>query len=82
MPLMIDPGIWFKELFLDAGLSVSLSSLLSTISLVLIVIVLGWLSNLIAKTFILKVVTTIVKRTETTWDDVFLEQKVFTRLSH
>lgn len=82
MPLMIDPGIWFKELFLDAGLSVSIASLLSTMSLVLIVIVLGWLSNLIAKTFILKVVTAIVKKTETTWDDVFLEQKVFTRLSH
>lgn len=82
MPLMIDPSIWFKEMFLDAGLSVSVSSFLSTISLVLIVIVLGWLSNFIAKVFILKVVTTIVKKTETTWDDVFLEQKVFTRLSH
>jgi len=82
MPLMIDPSIWFKEMFLDAGLSVSVSSFLSTISLVLIVIVLGWLSNFIAKFFILKVVTTIVKKTETTWDDVFLEQKVFTRLSH
>jgi miniconductance mechanosensitive channel len=79
---MVDPSIWFKELFLDSGLSVNLSSFLSTISLVLIVIVLGWLSNLIAKVFILKVVTTIVKRTDTTWDDVFLEQKVFTRLSH
>lgn len=82
MPLMVDPSIWFKELFLDAGLSVSLSSFLSTITLVLIVILLGWLSNLIAKAFILQVVTTIVKKTETTWDDVFLEQKVFTRLSH
>jgi miniconductance mechanosensitive channel len=82
MPLMIDPSVWFKELFLDAGLSVSISSFLSTISLVLIVIVLGWLSNLIARVFILKVVTAIVQKTENTWDDVFLEQKVFTRLSH
>ncbi len=79
---MIDPAVWLKEVFIDAGLSVSFSSFLSTVSLVLIVVVLGWLSNLVAKVFILKIVTTIVEKTTNTWDDVFLEQKVFTRLSH
>jgi miniconductance mechanosensitive channel len=82
MPLISDPAVWFKDLFVHAGLSYSLSSFLSTIALVLIVILLSWVSNLIAKSIILHVVTRIVKRTTTTWDDVFLEQKVFTRLSH
>jgi miniconductance mechanosensitive channel len=82
MPLMNDPAIWFKDLFVHAGLSYSLSSFLSTIALVLIVIFLSWLSNIIAKAIILNVITRIVKKTSTTWDDVFLEQKVFTRLSH
>lgn len=82
MPFVNDPAIWFKELFLDAGLSYSLSSLLSTIALVIIVLLLSWLANILAKAFILKIVTAIVKRTTSTWDDVFLEQKVFTRLSH
>jgi miniconductance mechanosensitive channel len=82
MPLMNDPAIWFKNLFVHAGLSYSISSFLSTIALVLIVLLLSWLSNLIAKAIILQVVTRIVKKTSTTWDDVFLEQKVFTRLSH
>jgi len=82
MQLMIDPAVWFRELFIDAGLSNGLSSFLNTITLVLIVLFLTWLSNLIAKVFILKVVTTVVKNSKTTWDDVFLEQKVFTRLSH
>ena len=40
------------------------------------------MSNLIAKAIILNVVTRIVKKTTSTWDDIFLEQKVFTRLSH
>jgi hypothetical protein len=35
-----------------------------------------------AKSIILQVVTRIVKRTTSTWDDIFHEQKVFTRLSH
>jgi len=82
MPLRSDPAIWFKDLFVHAGLSYSLSSFLSTIALVLIVILLSWFSNLLAKAIILQIVTRIVKKTTTTWNDVFLEQKVFTRLSH
>jgi miniconductance mechanosensitive channel len=82
MPLINDPAVWFKDLFVHAGLSYSFSSFLSTVALVLIVILLSWLTNLIAKAIILNVVTRIVRKTETTWDDVFLEQKVFTRLSH
>ena len=77
-----DPSIWFKEMFVRAGLSYSFSSLLSTIVLVLIVIFLSWLANVVAKAIILKIVTRIVRKTTTTWDDVFLEKKVFTRLSH
>ena len=82
MPLMNDPAIWFKDLFVHAGLSYGLSSFLSTVALVLIVILLSWISNVIAKAVILQVVTRIVKKTTNTWDDIFLEQKVFTRLSH
>src|SRR5450759_2065540 len=82
MPIMNDPAVWFKDLFVNAGLSYSFSSFLSTIALVVIVILFSWVSNLIAKAIILKIVTRIVKKTTNTWDDVFLEQKVFTRLSH
>jgi miniconductance mechanosensitive channel len=82
MRLLNDPGIWFRDIFVDAGLSYGLSSFLSTIALVLIVILLSWLANLIAKAIIFQVVTRIVKKTTNTWDDIFLEQKVFTRLSH
>jgi len=77
-----DPAIWLKDLFIQAGLSYSLSSLMSTVTLVVGVIALSWLANLIAKTIILKIVARIVKKTTSQWDDIFLEQKVFTRLSH
>ncbi|HNW56324.1 MAG TPA: mechanosensitive ion channel [Bacteroidales bacterium] len=82
MPSMSDPSIWLKELFIQIGLSSSLSLLLSTVGLVLIVIFLSWLSNFIAKNIILQIVTMIVRRTTSQWDDIFLEQKVFSRLSH
>ena len=82
MPLLNDPSVWFKELFIQAGLSYGFSSFLSTVALVLIVILLSWFSNLIAKVVILKVVTRIIKKTISKWDDIFLEKKVFSRLSH
>ena len=82
MRFMNDPSIWIKELFIQAGLSYGLSSLLSTITLVIIVTVLSWVANYIAKFVINTIVTRIVKRTTSQWDDIFLEQKVFTRLSH
>lgn len=82
MHLIKDPAIWLKEIFIDAGLNSSLSITLSTIGLVMIVLILSWISNLIAKVIILNVVTKIVRKTTSTWDDIFLEQKVFTRLSH
>lgn len=77
-----DPAVWLKDFFIDAGQSYSLSSFLSTVALVIIVALLSWLSNFLAKTIILKIVTRIVKNTKSRWDDVFLEKKVFTRLSH
>jgi miniconductance mechanosensitive channel len=79
---MNDPSIWIKELFIEAGLSYSLSSLLSTVTLVVIVSILSWFANFLAKLIINTLVTRIVKKTSSQWDDIFLEQKVFTRLSH
>jgi miniconductance mechanosensitive channel len=77
-----DPAVWLKDLFLDAGLNNSLSSFLSTLGLVVIVIILSWLSNIIAKAIIRKVVARIVKKSKSQWDDIIFEHKVFTRLSH
>jgi miniconductance mechanosensitive channel len=82
MRFMSDPSIWIRELFIQAGLSYSLSSFLSTVALVIIVTVLSWVANFIAKLIINTIVTRVVKRTTSKWDDIFLEQKVFTRLSH
>lgn len=82
MSVMVDPGVWFRELFIQAGMGFSLAAFLSTVALILIVSFLSWLANLIAKAVILQVVTIVVRKTTSTWDDIFLEQKVFTRLSH
>lgn len=82
MQFVNDPAVWLREVLYNAGLSYNLASIFSTGGLVLIVVILSFFINFVAKKIILSIVTRIVKRTASTWDDVFLEQKVFTRLSH
>jgi miniconductance mechanosensitive channel len=77
-----DPSVWLKDILITAGLNYKAASVLSTIGLIFAVLFLSWISNLIAKTIISNIVIRIVKRTTSIWDDIFLEQKVFTRLSH
>ena len=50
--------------------------------LVVLALVLSFIANVIAKRITLKGLTRIVVRTETRWDDILLERKVFTRFSH
>ncbi|HEX2969650.1 MAG TPA: mechanosensitive ion channel domain-containing protein [Bacteroidales bacterium] len=82
MPLIGDPSVLLRDLFMKTGLDSGVSMFLSTLTLISFVFLLSWLSNLLAKSIIKNVVSNIVKRTTSTWDDIFLEQKVFTRLSH
>ncbi|MBK7712840.1 MAG: mechanosensitive ion channel [Bacteroidales bacterium] len=74
---MNDPSIWIKEFFIQAGLSYSLSSMLSTLALVVIVSILSWVANFIAKLLINTIVTRIVRRTTSQWDDIFLQAEGF-----
>lgn len=42
----------------------------------------AWIANFVAKRIILRIVSSLVRRTPVQWDDIFLKVGVFTRLSH
>lgn len=46
MPILIDPAICFKELFVQAVISNSLSSFMTALALVVIIVLFSWVSNL------------------------------------
>ena len=71
MLLLKDPAVWLKNFFIEAGLSYSLSSLLSTLTLIVLITFLSWMANLIAKALIRTIVLRIVKRSKSQWDDIF-----------
>ena len=66
----------------DLGLNLTLARLVALASGTMLVGGLAFLANLVAKQLILRVVTYLVKRTATQWDDTFMERNVFGRLSH
>ncbi len=47
-----NPAIWLKDLLINAGLSFKMASFLSTVGLVMIILLLSWLLNVIAKVII------------------------------
>jgi len=72
----------FEEWLIGIGISESLALYLRWIILGLVIIIIAYLCNYIAKKFLLAGVSRFVKKTRTNWDDALLQHKVFTRLSH
>jgi miniconductance mechanosensitive channel len=64
------------------GLSPEFSELVVRGAVLVVVILLSIIANIVAKRFVLMGVRYLVGRTETKIDDIFLERKVFTKLSH
>lgn len=77
-----DLVVFLRDFFRGLGLSNQLSIFLETVIIVAIVALLSWLSYIIARFIIDRIVASIIRRTKFLWDDIFFDNKVFTRLSH
>lgn len=77
-----DPAVFLRRFFEKIGLNDNLSVLLETLIVVIIVGLLSWLSFIIARFIINRIVRKVVRRTRFRWDDIFFDNHVFTRLSH
>ncbi len=73
---------WIHELLVRIGLPSEMVAIGNTIVGLLLLALLAWLANLVAKKVILRVVSAVIARTQFRWDDAMLEAGVFTRLSH
>lgn len=64
------------------GLTEQVSRAIAVAAGVLAIALLAYLANLVAKQLLLRFVRLLAARTETKWDDIFVERNVFSRLSH
>jgi miniconductance mechanosensitive channel len=67
---------------LDLGLAESLANGIQFILELLVLVLLCFIADKIAKKIFVRIVTSVVKRTKFVWDDVLLENKVFDRMAH
>ncbi|MBF2055521.1 MAG: mechanosensitive ion channel [Candidatus Sericytochromatia bacterium] len=73
---------YFEILFQGWGLGETPSLLLADLSVLLLFLLAIMLSHLVARRLILPLIARIVAKTETDWDEVFYEHKVFHMLPH
>ncbi len=69
---------WLSDLGIPTDWAVIIKAVIFSIVILLLCIVVNW----IAKKLIIGIEKNIIKKTRVTWDDTFLEKKVFQRLSH
>lgn len=77
----VDPTLHIKDILAGLGFSADTISWLSTLIMVFLVGLVAWIAFIIARAIILRIVTVWVKRSKSEYDDMFLETKVFHRLS-
>ncbi|MEK3899805.1 MULTISPECIES: mechanosensitive ion channel family protein [unclassified Paenibacillus] len=73
---------FIKENLAGYGVSEQMSVYLSNIIMVLCIAVLSVVANLVAKKIVLKIIIRMINNNRYTWDNIFLEKKVFHKLSH
>ena len=73
---------FIKENLAGYGVSEQMVVYLSNIIMVLCIAVLSVVANLVAKKIVLKIIIRMINNNRYTWDNIFLEKKVFHKLSH
>jgi len=67
--------------FIEIGLKQTYFELVSVLVMASVLIIVGWISDFITRRLILSTVTQLSKKTETVWDDILVEKKVFHRIA-
>ena len=67
---------------IEQGMGLSIADILARGIILVLIIILSFIANYLAKRFILRGLTSIVNRTKTQWDDAILHKRVFNRLAH
>jgi miniconductance mechanosensitive channel len=71
-----------EQLLIESGADATLAAVLSHAMLVAAIVALSVIVNVAAKKILLSWIKMLIARSETRWDDIFMQRHVFDRLSH
>jgi len=80
--LLKDPTDWLKDILISLGAGQGLAAFLTALILATVVFIISYSVNYLVRLFIIRVVHRVIIRSKATWDDIFVQNRVFTRLSH
>jgi miniconductance mechanosensitive channel len=72
----------YKSWLVGHGFTAGVAAMAATATGVLVVVFLAVVANLVAKRLVLRAVIGLAGRTQTRWDDVLIERRVFHRFAH
>lgn len=75
-------GLWVIDLLEKIGLEGQNAVTAKSILMILGILIVAIIANFVTKHIILNIVKRIIKRTKTTYDDIFITKNVFQNLSH
>ncbi len=75
-------GAHLKDWLINQGIAENLAIIIQSAIAVVVVLLLAWLSDVISRKVLITVITKVVRKTKTHWDDILLERKVFNKISH
>ncbi|MBI9058177.1 mechanosensitive ion channel family protein [Labilibaculum sp. DW002] len=75
-------GVQLKNWLVNGGITEYWAIILQSIIAVIIVLIVAWAADLIAKKVLISIITKLVRKTKTHWDDILLERKVFDKIAH
>lgn len=75
-------GVHLKDWLIKEGIAENYAIILQSAIAVIVVLILAWLSDIISRKILIGIITKLVRKTKTHWDDVLLERKVFNKISH
>ena len=75
-------GAQLRDWLINQGINESFAIILQTTIVIVVVSILAWLSDVISRKVLITIITKLVRKTKTHWDNILLERKVFNKLSH
>jgi miniconductance mechanosensitive channel len=72
----------FEQWLIGQGITSNLAHILRWVGLAIGLIAFAYIINYVARRIIVGAIAIFVRRTQTRWDDILFERKVFSRLSH
>ena len=71
-----------EELLTRWGLPENYVTLLNILAGIILIVIIAIVTDIVLKKVIINVIERIVKKSKTIWDDILLNKKILTRLSH